>query len=229
MPGPVWCRQRGVFRAAADLISFLIGHPVKIGTAEAFARSELRLRQGFHSSWMRTGARKFRREPHSLPSLCRDLCRAISNSVRVSDLQVAASSGEARVTWANVTFVQGKWRHLAEQLALPFGLAGRILAHRLRLDMLTSHPPRKHIESPEWSTSDRRFRFADRERFSKTKPRRTTIFQRTATSPLTPGVNSRVQSIFSHDRLHSFIYTLGSTPPSSPFFHENRDKRSLPR
>ena len=38
------------------------------------------------------------------------------------------------------------------------------------------------------------FRFAGRERFSKTKPRRTMIFQRTATTPLTPCLAPRVQS-----------------------------------
>jgi len=38
-------------------------------------------------------------------------------------------------------------------------------------------------------------RFADREPFSKTKPRRTMIFQRTATTPLTPCLSTRVQSI----------------------------------
>src|SRR5579864_6824870 len=37
-------------------------------------------------------------------------------------------------------------------------------------------------------------RFADRERFSKTKPRRTMIFQRTATTPLTPCLSTRVHS-----------------------------------
>src|SRR5215470_2997210 len=37
-------------------------------------------------------------------------------------------------------------------------------------------------------------RFADRVRFSKTKPRRTMIFQRTATTPLTPCLSPRVQS-----------------------------------
>jgi hypothetical protein len=37
-------------------------------------------------------------------------------------------------------------------------------------------------------------RFAGRERFSKTKPRRTIIFQRTATTPLTPCLSPRVQS-----------------------------------
>src|SRR5262249_62402623 len=37
-------------------------------------------------------------------------------------------------------------------------------------------------------------RFAGRERFSKTKPHRTMIFQRTATSPLTPCLSPRVQS-----------------------------------
>src|SRR6185437_15043835 len=45
------------------------------------------------------------------------------------------------------------------------------------------------------------------------KTRRTMIFQRTATTSLTPCLNPRVQSIFFHGRLHSFIYTLGSTPP----------------
>jgi hypothetical protein len=38
-------------------------------------------------------------------------------------------------------------------------------------------------------------RFADRERFSKTKPRRTMIFQRTATPPLTSCLSPRVHSI----------------------------------
>jgi hypothetical protein len=37
-------------------------------------------------------------------------------------------------------------------------------------------------------------RFADRERFSKTKPRRTMIFQRPATTPLTPCLITRVHS-----------------------------------
>ena len=37
-------------------------------------------------------------------------------------------------------------------------------------------------------------RFAGRERFCKTKPRRTIIFQRTATTLLTSCLNSRVQS-----------------------------------
>jgi len=37
-------------------------------------------------------------------------------------------------------------------------------------------------------------RFADRERFSKTKPRRTMIFQRTATPPLTSCLSPRVHS-----------------------------------
>jgi len=37
-------------------------------------------------------------------------------------------------------------------------------------------------------------RFTGRERFSKTKPRRTMIFQRTATTPLTPCLSPRVQS-----------------------------------
>jgi hypothetical protein len=37
-------------------------------------------------------------------------------------------------------------------------------------------------------------RFADRERFSKTKPRRTMIFQRTAATPLTPCLSTRVHS-----------------------------------
>jgi hypothetical protein len=39
-------------------------------------------------------------------------------------------------------------------------------------------------------------RFADRERFSKTKPRRTMIFQRTATPPLTSCLSPRVHSKF---------------------------------
>jgi len=38
------------------------------------------------------------------------------------------------------------------------------------------------------------FHFAGRERFSKTKPSRTMIFQRTATTPLTPCLSPRVQS-----------------------------------
>jgi hypothetical protein len=38
-------------------------------------------------------------------------------------------------------------------------------------------------------------RFADRERFSKTKPRRTMIYQRTATPPLTSCLSPRVHSI----------------------------------
>ncbi len=37
-------------------------------------------------------------------------------------------------------------------------------------------------------------RFAGRERFSKTKPRRTMLFQRTATAPLTPCLTPRVHS-----------------------------------
>ena len=37
--------------------------------------------------------------------------------------------------------------------------------------------------------------FAGRERFSKTKPRRTMIFQRTATTPLIPCLSTRVHSI----------------------------------
>ena len=37
-------------------------------------------------------------------------------------------------------------------------------------------------------------RFADCERFSKTQPRRTMTFQRTATTPLTPCLSPRVQS-----------------------------------
>jgi hypothetical protein len=38
------------------------------------------------------------------------------------------------------------------------------------------------------------FHFAGHERFSKTKPGRTIIFQRTATTPLTPCLSPRVQS-----------------------------------
>ena len=38
-------------------------------------------------------------------------------------------------------------------------------------------------------------RFAGRERFSKTKPRRTMIFQRTATTPFTPCLSPRVRSM----------------------------------
>ena len=38
------------------------------------------------------------------------------------------------------------------------------------------------------------FHFAGRERFSKTKPSRTMIFQRTATTPLTLCLSPRVQS-----------------------------------
>jgi len=41
-------------------------------------------------------------------------------------------------------------------------------------------------------------RFADRERFSKTKPRRTMIFQRTATPPLTSCLSPRVHSSKPH-------------------------------
>jgi hypothetical protein len=47
-------------------------------------------------------------------------------------------------------------------------------------------------------------RFADRERFSKTKPRRTMIFQRTATTPLTPCLSTRVHSSFAVPSFHPF-------------------------
>jgi periplasmic protein TonB len=51
-------------------------------------------------------------------------------------------------------------------------------------------------------------RFADRERFSKTKPRRTMIFQRTAISPLTPCRTSRVHSTPTPTR-------FSASPPSA--------------
>jgi hypothetical protein len=52
------------------------------------------------------------------------------------------------------------------------------------------------------------FHFAGHERFSKTKPSRTMIFQRTATTPLTPCLTPRV---------HSNEYHTSSSFPSRPF------------
>jgi hypothetical protein len=45
------------------------------------------------------------------------------------------------------------------------------------------------------------FHFAGHERFSKTKPSRTMIFQRTATTPLTPCLSPRVHSILASHRI----------------------------
>jgi hypothetical protein len=58
-------------------------------------------------------------------------------------------------------------------------------------------------------------RFADRERFSKTKPRRTMIFQRTATPPLTsclsPRVHSRVAPFHPQNKFHTVVFSSQSS------------------
>ena len=64
-------------------------------------------------------------------------------------------------------------------------------------------------------------RFADRERFSKTKPRRTMIFQRTAATPLTPCLSTRVHSII---ELPSSFPTLSGTG-----WHWEQRQRFWPR
>ena len=63
--------------------------------------------------------------------------------------------------------------------------------------------------------------FADRERFSKTKPRRTMIFQRTAATPLTPCLSTRVHSII---ELPSSFPTLSGTG-----WHWEQRQRFWPR
>jgi hypothetical protein len=53
------------------------------------------------------------------------------------------------------------------------------------------------------------FHFAGHERFSKTKPSRTMIFQRTATTPLTPCLSPRV-----HSTAPSLAHPSPKTKPS---------------
>jgi hypothetical protein len=74
-------------------------------------------------------------------------------------------------------------------------------------------------------------RFADRERFSKTKPRRTMIFQRTATTPLTPCLSSRVQSTETPPAVIMFGLGLRSSHPclSLRSIHHNSAHSCLDR
>jgi hypothetical protein len=59
------------------------------------------------------------------------------------------------------------------------------------------------------------FHFAGHERFSKTKPSRTMIFQRTATTPLTPCLSPRVHSILlPPPSREKRVWRLASSPAS---------------
>ena len=85
-------------------------HPARYPTLSRFILEDWATPKAFS----RVGSQWELRKSYFWPDqLCRDLCRAISNSLRVGDVRVAASSLEARGTRANATFLQGKSGHFA--------------------------------------------------------------------------------------------------------------------